>query len=70
MLDSGRGRGIQAFRFDEDSGALTPCGLTEGVRNASYLALDPSPAQRQHAVDAPGRMLHERVIVPKLGNQG
>ena len=38
----GKGRGIYAFRLDGATGALRPCGLTEGVRNPSYLAFHPS----------------------------
>jgi 6-phosphogluconolactonase len=38
----GKGRGIYAFRFDAATGALTPAGVTEGVRNSSYLCFDPS----------------------------
>ena len=40
----GRGKGIYAYRFDAAAGALTLAGVTEGVRNASYLAFD---AKRQ-----------------------
>jgi 6-phosphogluconolactonase len=40
----GRGEGIHAFRLDPASGALQPCGVTRNVRNASYLAFDPSRA--------------------------
>lgn len=38
----GKGRGIYALRLDGETGALRPCGLTEGVRNPSYLAFHPS----------------------------
>jgi 6-phosphogluconolactonase len=38
----GKGKGIHAFRFDPQRGALEPLGITEGVRNASYIAFDPS----------------------------
>ena len=38
----GQGRGIHAFRFDAANGALEPAGVTEGVRNSSYLAFDPA----------------------------
>ena len=38
----GKGKGIYAFRLDAASGALAPIGVTEGVRNSSYLAFDPS----------------------------
>jgi 6-phosphogluconolactonase len=38
----GKGKGIYAFRFDAATGALTPAGITEGVRNASYLAFNPA----------------------------
>ncbi len=37
----GKGRGIYAFRLDAEKGALEPAGITEGVRNSSYLAFDP-----------------------------
>ncbi|MGH6924672.1 MAG: lactonase family protein [Propylenella sp.] len=37
----GKGKGIHAFRFDDEHGALVPVGITEGVRNSSYLAFDP-----------------------------
>ena len=37
----GLGKGIHAFRLDAGTGALVPAGITEGVRNASYLAFDP-----------------------------
>lgn len=36
----GKGKGIYRFRFDANAGALTLDGITEGVRNASYLAFD------------------------------
>ena len=38
----GKGKGIYAYRLDPSSGALEPCGLTTGVPNPSFLALDPS----------------------------
>ena len=38
----GKGKGIYAFRFDAAKGALDPVGITEGVRNSSYLAFDPT----------------------------
>jgi 6-phosphogluconolactonase len=38
----GQGKGIHAFRLDRSTGALSPTGITAGVRNASYLAFDPS----------------------------
>ena len=38
----GKGEGIYAFRFDAKSGALKPAGITPGVRNPSFLALDPA----------------------------
>jgi 6-phosphogluconolactonase len=41
VLD-GKGKGIYAFRFDPERGALEPLGIAEGVRNASYIAFDPS----------------------------
>ncbi len=37
----GLGEGIHRFRLNAATGALEPAGVTEGVRNASYLALDP-----------------------------
>jgi 6-phosphogluconolactonase len=37
----GKGKGIYAFRFDPAKGALEPVGVTEGVRNSSYIAFDP-----------------------------
>jgi len=37
----GKGKGIYCFRFDPKRGALDPVGVTEGVRNSSYLAFDP-----------------------------
>jgi 6-phosphogluconolactonase len=37
----GRGRGIYCYRFDREAGKLLPLGVTEGVRNSSYLAFDP-----------------------------
>jgi 6-phosphogluconolactonase len=37
----GKGKGIYAFRFDAAEGSLDPLGVTEGVRNSSYLAFDP-----------------------------
>ena len=38
----GKGKGIHVYHFDTLSGALEPCGLAEGVRNPSYLAIHPS----------------------------
>lgn len=38
----GLGKGIYCFRFDEAAGALNLVGITEGVRNSSYLAFDPA----------------------------
>jgi 6-phosphogluconolactonase len=38
----GKGKGIYVYRFDTSSGSIEQCGLTEGVRNPSYLAFDPS----------------------------
>jgi 6-phosphogluconolactonase len=38
----GQGKGIYCFRHDSATGALTLAGITEGVRNSSYLAFDPS----------------------------
>jgi 6-phosphogluconolactonase len=37
----GQGKGIYRFSLDAEAGALEPAGITEGVRNASYLAFDP-----------------------------
>ncbi len=37
----GQGKGIYRFRLDADAGALALDGITEGVRNSSYLAFDP-----------------------------
>ncbi len=37
---NGKGKGIYAFRLDAAKGALLPAGITEGVRNSSYLAFD------------------------------
>ncbi len=37
----GQGKGIHAFRLDRGTGALVPAGITEGVRNSSYLAFAP-----------------------------
>jgi 6-phosphogluconolactonase len=36
----GKGKGIYIFAFDATTGRLSPHGLAEGVRNASYLVLD------------------------------
>ncbi len=36
-----KGKGIYAFRLDSAKGALVPVGVTEGTRNASFLAFDP-----------------------------
>lgn len=38
----GKGKGIYAYRFDRAAGKLVPAGVTEGVRNSSYLAFDSS----------------------------
>lgn len=38
------GKGIHAFRFDAATGKLTPLGVTEGIENPSFLAVDPSGA--------------------------
>ncbi len=38
----GKGKGIHVFRFDAKTGALTPIGIKEGVRNPSYIAFDPT----------------------------
>lgn len=40
QLLEGKGKGIYSFRFDPATGTLSPHGLTEGVRNASYLCFD------------------------------
>jgi 6-phosphogluconolactonase len=37
----GKGKGIYCFRFDPERGALDLVGVTENVRNSSYLAFDP-----------------------------
>ena len=37
----GQGKGIYAFEFDSGSGSLALSGITENVRNSSYLAFDP-----------------------------
>lgn len=42
QLLQGRGKGIHRFRFDGADGSLAPVGITEGARNASYLACDPA----------------------------
>ncbi|MET3926015.1 lactonase family protein [Devosia sp. 2618] len=39
LLD-GKGKGIYRFRFDPATASLTLAGITEGVRNASYLCFD------------------------------
>ena len=41
-LMPGKGKGIYAFRLDAEKGALIPDGVTEGTRNASFLAFDPA----------------------------
>jgi 6-phosphogluconolactonase len=38
------GKGIAAFHFDEQSGEATPAGVTFGVENPTFLAVDPSEA--------------------------
>ncbi len=38
----GKGKGIHAFRFDPERGALEPLDITQGVRNPSYIAFDPA----------------------------
>ncbi len=38
----GLGKGIYCFRFDAAAGALELVRITEGVRNSSYLAFDPT----------------------------
>jgi 6-phosphogluconolactonase len=38
----GKGKGIYCYRFDRSSGAMELVGLTTGVTNPSYLALDQS----------------------------
>ena len=38
----GRGKGIYCYRFDREAGALSLLGITEGVRNSSYIAFDPA----------------------------
>jgi len=37
----GKGKGIYCYRFDREAGKLHLLGITEGVRNSSYLAFDP-----------------------------
>src|SRR6476659_2080392 len=37
----GKGKGIYAFAANPETGDLTLVGLTENVRNASYLCFDP-----------------------------
>ena len=39
---SGASQGIYAYRMDLSSGELTPIGVTTGIANPSFLALDPS----------------------------
>jgi 6-phosphogluconolactonase len=36
----GKGKGIYSFKFDKQARTLTLNGITEGVRNSSYLAFD------------------------------
>lgn len=36
------GEGIAAFRFDEATGAATPLGVTKGIDNPTFIAIDPS----------------------------
>jgi 6-phosphogluconolactonase len=38
------GEGIAAFRFDEATGGATPLGVTPGVDNPTFVAIDPSGA--------------------------
>ncbi len=38
------GQGIAAFRFDERTGAATPAGITTGIDNPTFLAIDPQGA--------------------------
>jgi 6-phosphogluconolactonase len=38
----GQGKGIHAFRLDSHSGALAESGVTDNVRNPSYIAFDPT----------------------------
>lgn len=42
QIVQGKGKGIYAFHLDPAKGALEPVGVTEGVRNSSYLAFDPA----------------------------
>lgn len=39
---SGKSEGIYIFRMNLDSGAMTPAGVTTGVKNPSFLAIHPS----------------------------
>src|SRR5277367_359273 len=39
--DKGTSRGIYAFRWDADAGAMTPLGLAAATINPSFLALSP-----------------------------
>ena len=45
QLLQGKGKGIYCFQFDPATASLTLKGITEGVRNASYLCFD---AKREH----------------------
>jgi 6-phosphogluconolactonase len=38
------GPGIAAFRFNEQTGAATPAGITTGIDNPTFLAIDPEGA--------------------------
>lgn len=40
QLLEGKGKGIYRFRFDPETASLNLVGITEGVRNASYLCFD------------------------------
>lgn len=41
-LFQGRGEGIHLYRMDPASGELLPAGVAKGVKNPSYLCLDPT----------------------------
>lgn len=40
--NSGKSKGIYCYKFDPASGALTSVGVTEGIKNPSFLAIHPS----------------------------
>jgi len=39
---SGKSKGIYCYRFDLASGKLTPVGVTEGIKNPTFLTIHPS----------------------------